>query len=157
MGRKTKLTPSLEKRIIELIEAGNEPLIAARACGVPDRSYTEWMNRGDKINNNSKLSWVKEPYISFVEKVEIAKATVETKVAENLITNKDWRAQAWWLERGPARERWSADNTAFDAIVTPAVAFLDLLRREDKKIVEQKKALLELEAPKEAQDAESRT
>ena len=149
MGRKTKLTPSLEKRIIELIEAGNEPLIAARACGVPDRSYTEWINNG--------LRPSREVFISFVEKIEKAKATVETKVAGNLTTNKDWRAQAWWLERGPARERWSADNTAFDAIVTPAVAFLDLLRREDKKIVEQKKALLELEAPKEAQDAESRT
>jgi hypothetical protein len=155
MGRKTKLTPSLEKRILELIEAGSEPRIAARACGISDSSYTEWMSRGDRTNNNSKLS--KEPYISFVEKVETARAVVETKVTGILTTNKDWRAQAWWLERGPARERWAADDTAFDAIVTPAVAFLDLLRREDKKIAEQKKALLELEAPKEIKDAESRT
>lgn len=46
-GRPTKLTPQLRERLLDYIRAGNRPAIAARACGVDERTFYRWMERGD--------------------------------------------------------------------------------------------------------------
>lgn len=36
----------------------------------------------------------------------IAQAEVQAVARVNAASQADWRAAAWWLERGPARARW---------------------------------------------------
>jgi hypothetical protein len=45
-----------------------------------------------------------EPYAKFVELVQDARARGMVALVESIITDKDWRAKAWYLERV-----WSQD------------------------------------------------
>lgn len=47
-GRPTKLTEALEREILTLIEAGNYIQDAVMACGVAEKTYYNWMERGKK-------------------------------------------------------------------------------------------------------------
>ena len=40
-----------------------------------------------------------EPYAKFVELVQHARARGRVALIESIITDKDWRAKAWYLER----------------------------------------------------------
>lgn len=42
----SKLTPKLIDDIANLIKRGNFPVTAAQACGVPERTWYEWLKKG---------------------------------------------------------------------------------------------------------------
>ncbi len=44
-GRPSKLTPDLQKQVVQLIIAGCYPEVAAGACGVSRTTFYEWMQR----------------------------------------------------------------------------------------------------------------
>lgn len=45
-GRPTKLTPKVQKAIVDLIKAGDRPEVAAGVHGVGRRTFFDWMDRG---------------------------------------------------------------------------------------------------------------
>jgi len=45
-----------------------------------------------------------QPYAKFVELVQYARARGRVALVESIITDRDWRAKAWYLERV-----WSED------------------------------------------------
>ena len=45
-GRPTKLTPEVQARIVEAIEAGNYIEVAAAAAGISKPTFYGWMQRG---------------------------------------------------------------------------------------------------------------
>lgn len=88
MGRKSKLTPDTQKRLLDLIRAGVAQKRAAQACGLAAATFYEWM--ADKPDFRT----------------EVEKAYAECVSAKVLKLRKyeddSWQAVAWWLER---RER----------------------------------------------------
>ena len=123
-GRSTLLTPFIYKAIVKAVEQGNWTTTAARSVGIEPRRMQKWLQRGRGDHPRAKP---KEPYISFANDIEAAIAKAEANLVQELREQEDWRAKAWLLERGPARERWSP-NVTVSAQLAPAVSILDTLR-----------------------------
>lgn len=99
MGRPTKLTPEVHKRIVDMVRAGNYPEVAAQAAGIPPRTYYDWMARGDEG---------REPYSQFSQGVKEAQAAAESHAVTTIrkaAMDGTWQAAAWFLERSKP-ERW---------------------------------------------------
>ena len=131
-GAKTMLTPFVYKSIIAIIEKGNWTETAAVAAGVGLRNVTRWIQIGSGEHPTLKA---KEPFISFARDVETASAKAEARLVNDLGVQEDWRAKAWLLERGPARDRWS-QNVTISAQLAPAASILDTLRSRAAAIEE---------------------
>ena len=132
-GRQAQLTPAIYKAIIRLVEKGNWTSTAARAVGIRPHTMSRWLQRGRGEHPDLKA---KEPYVSFVRDVEIAIAKAESRLVDDLGGQEDWRAKAWLLERGPARDRWSP-NVTVSAQLAPAASILDTLRSRAAAAIEE--------------------
>jgi len=116
-GARTKLTPKVHAAIVSSVRSGNFVGTAAKAAGIARSTVTAWKKKAE--------SGI-QPYGALFEELEIVSAKAEDEIVEELRSNPDWRAKAWWLEHGPAREAWGAGmgSSATDL----AVALLDTLR-----------------------------
>jgi len=101
VGRKTKLDDELTGRLVALLRAGNYIVVACRAVGIGGTTYKQWMARG----RSGKAA--DEPYRSFRERVEVARAEGEAVLAAEIAkaARSSWAAAAWLLER-QYPERW---------------------------------------------------
>ena len=116
-GARTKLTPKVHKAIVASVRSGNFAGTAAKAAGIARSTLSAW-----KQNADSGI----QPYGALFEELEIVSAKAEDEIVGELRSNPDWRAKAWWLEHGPAREAWGAG--AGSSATDLAVALLDTLR-----------------------------
>jgi transposase len=93
-GRSTKLTPALLKRLESLIGAGSGREAAARAVGISERTFHNWVERGRAGE---------EPYVQFLQRIEAASDTLQAEVGQVLIRSlrsKDLRIAsktAMWM------------------------------------------------------------
>ena len=151
---KLMLTPSIHKNIVKIIEKGNYLPVAADLLGLHQATLYKWMQIG-KGEHPEKLA--EEPFVSFAKDVEKAKAKAETRLVDKLTEEKDWRAQKFLLEQGPARDRWGP-SIPQPLQATPALAILDVLRTRSIAVQNGESVPpLELSEAKETKDAESRT
>lgn len=109
MNSKIKLTPDIQAQILAAIRAGGYPHVAAQAFGVPEETFTKWLDSGKRKN-------AKDPFKGFVLAVESAKAQARLK-AEMKAMEEDPR---FWLKNGPGKER--PDSPGWAAMVRPMVA-----------------------------------
>ena len=116
-GARTKLTPKVHKAIVASVRSGNFAGTAAKAAGIARSTLSAWKQKAD--------SGI-QPYGALFEELEIVSAKAEDELVGDLRSNPDWRAKAWWLEHGPAREAWGAG--AGSSATDLAVALLDTLR-----------------------------
>lgn len=67
---------------------------AAVANGIPERTFHDWLGKG-------RLEDAVEPYRSFVGEVEQAMEAWAARAVQRIDVHgeKDWRAEAWLLER----------------------------------------------------------
>ena len=71
MARPTKLTPELQAEMVKIIRAGNYQVVACRHVGIPEKTFYEWMRRGER-------GWkIDEPYREFRAEILKARATAE--------------------------------------------------------------------------------
>ena len=117
-GAPTKLTQKVHEAIISSVRAGNFVGTAAKAAGIARSTVTLWKSKAD--------SGI-EPYGALFRELEIVSAKAEDEIVAELRSNPDWRAKAWWLEHGPAREAWGAGTGSSDTDL--AVGLLDILRQ----------------------------
>lgn len=91
-GRPTGLTAEIGSKICDLVRAGASVKIAGPGAGVPWNTCKEWLAKGRDGT---------EPYASFVEDVEMAKAEWAATMIRVISAAgfKDWRAAAYMLER----------------------------------------------------------
>ena len=95
-GRPTALTPDLQKIITDTIRQGNYAHVAAAAAGITEKTFYEWLQRGDRGE---------EPFREFSEQVLISASEAEKNMTDVLraaatgTVEGDWKAGAWWLER----------------------------------------------------------
>jgi transposase len=94
-GRLTKLTPEVQKKIVEAIQLGNYTDVAAQYAGIDRATFYRWMEKGKQDDADPA-------HKAFVEAVENAQATAEVRavVLINRAANEGvWQAAAWFLER----------------------------------------------------------
>ena len=71
MARPTKLTPELQAEMVLIIRAGNYQVVACRHVGIPEKTFYEWMRRGER-------GWkIDEPFREFRAEILKARATAE--------------------------------------------------------------------------------
>ncbi len=98
MGRRSKLTPELRDRIVDYISQGNYIEIAARACGINDSTFWDWMKKGETAASGK--------YRDFWEAVRSADAHLESSLVRDIASDDDYKAKLEVLQRR-FRERWS--------------------------------------------------
>lgn len=88
----TMLTDELADRLVAMLRAGNQMVIATRAVGISRQTFGIWMRRGARGE---------QPYRAFRERVEQARAEAEVRHVTQIAAaaGQDWRAGAWMLER----------------------------------------------------------
>ncbi|MFT3927450.1 MAG: hypothetical protein QM778_33260 [Myxococcales bacterium] len=81
-----------------LVAAGSTVPVAAAAAGIPKKTIEAWMHKGREGL---------DPYSELVEGIREAKAVHEASLLQRLnkAGAKDWRADAWMLERRYGK-RW---------------------------------------------------
>lgn len=98
-GRPTKLTPEMQRRVADLVRAGNYVETAAACSGISKDTLYRWLKRGARARSGI--------YRDFAEAVEKAQAESEARDVTLIATaaRDQWQAAAWRLER-KFPERW---------------------------------------------------
>lgn len=104
MGRRDKLTPEREAKILELIRLGLTYEKACLAVGIDRGTLGRWMRRGEAAKSGK--------FFTFRVAIEKARAEGEVAHVQNIVTAGEihWTASAWWLERTNF-ERWGKKQT----------------------------------------------
>lgn len=99
-GRPTKLTPALQKKVVDAIKAGAYIETAAAFAGIHKDTLYEWLKKGARSRGG--------PFFEFSQAVEQALAHSELRDITIIGTaaQTQWQAAAWRLERR-FPERWS--------------------------------------------------
>lgn len=121
VGRSTELTSEVAETILVHVAEGSFLTVAAGAAGVSEHSVYEWLRRGaaDASQNLDTL------FVRFANAYAQAKQLAEANAVSVLQRGgdgkyKDWRAQAWWLERRH-KERWSLPKEGASTGITLAL------------------------------------
>ena len=88
----------MRQRIIEHINQGNYPEVAAQLAGIPRRTFERWLHDGradleDGVEQGSVAALARD--------VEKTRAEVVARKVRRVqeAGEKQWQADAWWLER----------------------------------------------------------
>lgn len=106
-----KLTPEVQKRIVDAVKAGNYVTVAARYAGISTTTFYRWCRRGGEMRSGR--------YYEFLKAVRQAETYAEIRAVA--IIQKEmqdnWRAAVTYLERkfpgrwGPEKKRTSGPKT----------------------------------------------
>ena len=93
MGRPSKLTPEITKRLTEAIRAGNYYEAACAYAGIAYSTFREWMVKGEKAKSGK--------YREFMEAVKKAEHEAEVRMVAMWQKHmpENWQAIATFLER----------------------------------------------------------
>lgn len=124
MGRRTKLTPETHERIIQAVRAGLTHERAAAAAGIDERTFYNWMKRGESSTRGI--------FFQFFQDIKKAEAEGELALVARIqraASEGTWQAAAWLLERSPrTRPQWGRNVGADqERQVTFRVRFADSL------------------------------
>ena len=141
-----KLKKNIHKAIVKSVSNGNWIPTASKAAGLDTRTVQKWIQIG-KGEHPTKPPV--EPFVTFAEDIQKAMAEAEEGLVAEVKKSDEWRAKAWLLERGPARDRWSQD-ILINAQIAPAAAILDNLRSRAAAVQSEEKVAIEpLDLPKQ--------
>jgi len=105
-GRPKGLTPEVEESLLKNIRAGIPIRTAAVAAGIDERTFYNWMRRGEdesyRISKGEEARDSESDFFHFFQYV--MRAREEAKAGHVAVISKagkegDWRASAWWLAR----------------------------------------------------------
>ena len=94
MARKTKLTKEVQEQICKYIEIGVPIKFAAEACGISERTFYNWMERGEKENKGCFFQ-----FFQSVKKALAKSVARDIAIIEKAAQEGKWQASAWRLER----------------------------------------------------------
>lgn len=123
MGRPTKLTPEVQKRICDALKIGATRLDAALSAGVTYDSFNDWYNAGKQAKSGR--------YVQFLQAVNQAEGEARlryTSVIARAANDGDWRAALEYLKRRD-RANWG-DN--FDLTSDGQAVVVRIIRDGDK-------------------------
>lgn len=89
-GRRSLLVPTLQRKICDLLAAGNSIRSVAQAVGLAPSTFHDWIQRGENGE---------EKFRGFAGAVLRARGTAKIKLVKVLVSASkvDWRAAAWML------------------------------------------------------------
>lgn len=96
-GHPTKLSAQVRERILGYIRVGNRPATAARACGIDERTFYRWMERGEVDPEPDVVDPEYALYADFADAVRTAVAECEA-TAVSLLYERLPRSTAGLLE-----------------------------------------------------------
>jgi transposase-like protein len=127
-GRKTKLTPEVQEKIVSAIRAGNYAAIAAEYAGISEGTFYGWLKRGREESKGVFFEFLKAVKGAEREAEVRAVAHVQKHFAEN------WTAAMTFLER-KFPQRWGRrDRTPVE--VDPRDVLANLLGSSPDEIEE---------------------
>jgi hypothetical protein len=83
LGRRSLLTPKLQKRICDLLRKGHTIASTCGATGISERSYHDWCEKNP----------------AFSAATQRARSEGKIRIVDSILDSNDWRAKAWYLER----------------------------------------------------------
>jgi hypothetical protein len=92
-GRRTKLTPQVQQRLVRAIGKGATYKLAALYAGIGETTFKDWRKRGEEEESGI--------YVDFVAAIEAAEGRAAYR-SLSLISKAaidTWQAGAWLLER----------------------------------------------------------
>lgn len=91
MAARSKLSPEMTTRIVEILREGNYANTACAIVGIHKDTYYEWLKKGAAGT---------EPYVDFFEAVECASAEAEREALKVVRSGvMGWQGSGWFLER----------------------------------------------------------
>ena len=125
-GRKSKLNPEVQDRIVSAIRAGNFAHVAAGYAGISESTFYRWMQSGQQGKNDQLRAFWEEVKDAEYEAEVRAVAMVQKHMADN------WQAAMTYLER-KFPERWGRrDRIQVD--VDPRETLKTLLGFTDEEV-----------------------
>jgi len=127
VGRKTLCTAQLQNAFCNALAKSHTIKNACVVAGISESTFYQWLARG---------AIGEVPYAKFVELVQVARARGLVALVQSIITDKDWRAKAWYLERawpedfGPVAHRFLVKEVPAQAVPTPVISVIQ--RRVDE-------------------------
>jgi hypothetical protein len=113
-GRPCKLTPEVQQKICDLIQAGNYDYIAAQAAGISVDTFYLWKREGEEAIRAGK----EDNYFKFLKAIKNAEAKREAASVARVVADPSWQATMTYLERRYP-ERWSKrDRTDVSGTLT---------------------------------------
>jgi len=105
MGRKSKLTPELQSRLVQSISEGNTIENSCNRCNIHPDTFYSWMQRANDDPANV--------YTAFSTAIKSARAEAEAYHVANIkkAGDKIWTASAWYLERSNP-DKWALRKPA---------------------------------------------
>ena len=92
-GRKTKLTPELQDKIVSAIRAGNYAMVAAEYAGISTTTFYRWLQQGAEAKSGI--------YKDFRDAVKKAESDAEVRAVAIIQKHMEgnWQAAMTYLER----------------------------------------------------------
>lgn len=100
-GSRGDLTPESQEKIIQAVRQGNFLKVAAALGGITETCLHLWIKKGEAGRAKK--------YVEFVAQLRAAQAQAEASAVITIrkaAIEGDWKAAAWYLEKGPAKARW---------------------------------------------------
>ncbi len=94
MGRRLKLNPEIQKRIIQAIQAGSTYELAAQFAGISRGTLWSWLQKGEEQNKG-----VYRTFLNEFKKAEARCCVGALAVVQKAAQNGTWQAAAFLLER----------------------------------------------------------
>lgn len=106
-GRPTSLDTEAANAIVGILQKGLPIEDAVAAAGVSEKSYFNWMRRGERASKARILKDSEKPFLQFFQSCKkarslgkVARVTqIERAGMGDQNTPPDWKAVAWLLER----------------------------------------------------------
>jgi len=105
-GRKTKLTPELQARFVQVLRAGNFIETCCDYCGIHPDTYYGWLERAKEPGERNRI------FREFAAAVSTARATAEIESVARIRlagSKGNLKADIWYLERSYP-ERWGKNR-----------------------------------------------
>jgi len=126
-GRKDKLTPEVQQKLIEAIKEGNYYEAACAYAGISYQTFLNWLERGKREKSGK--------FFEFFEAVTRAEAEAERKIVKMWIEAipEDWRAARDFLERRYP-DRWGKkDHLNLSGDVGVKITIVKAKKRKKEK------------------------
>lgn len=114
MGRKLKLTPEVQQKIVSAIRAGNYAFVAAEMAGIGRSTYWRWLEMGEKPDAQP----VYREFRDAVKEAEAAAEVASVALIRQAAQNGTWQAAAWYLERKHG-DRWGRNDKVRQEVSGP--------------------------------------
>lgn len=97
MARPTKLTPDVQKRLVDAVQYGATYEFACLYGGIGYSTFREWMLHGESDEADGRDT----PFTEFLEAIKRAEGTAVVKwlLLIETAAEEHWQAAAWKLER----------------------------------------------------------